>query len=79
MKLGASPQYSLYAAAYNRDTDAIRLLVRYGADIEEASGPGDTPFLGAIAWSHFETSPDAGRRHDCGPQQMSAETAPAVR
>ena len=28
MKVGASPQYSLYAAAYNRDTDAIRLLVR---------------------------------------------------
>ena len=56
MKLGASPQYSLYAAAYNRDTDAIRLLVRYGADIEEPSGPGETPFLGAIAWSHFEAA-----------------------
>jgi hypothetical protein len=56
MKRGASPQYSLYAAAYNRDADAIRLLVRYGADIEEASGPGDTPFLGAIGWSHFEAA-----------------------
>jgi len=56
MKLGASPQYSLYAAAYNRDTDAIRLLVRYGADIEEPSGPGETPFLGAIGWSHFEAA-----------------------
>ena len=56
MKRGASPQYSLYAAAYNRDTKAIRLLVRYGADIEERSGPGDTPFLGAIAWSHFEAA-----------------------
>ena len=56
VKLGASPQYSLYAAAYNRDTDAIRLLVRHGADIEEASGPGETPFLGAIGWSHFEAA-----------------------
>jgi len=56
MKLGASPQHSLYAAAYNRDTDAIRLLVRYGADIEEASGPGETPFLAAIGWSHFEAA-----------------------
>ncbi len=56
MKLGASPQYSLYAAAYNRDPDAIRLLVRYGADIEEASGPGETPLLGAIGWSHFEAA-----------------------
>ena len=56
MKLGASPQHSLYAAAYNRDTDAIRLLVRYGADIEERAGPGDTPLLGAIGWSHFEAA-----------------------
>jgi hypothetical protein len=56
MKRGASPQYSLYAAAYNRDTDAIRLLVRHGADIEEPSGPGETPFLGAIGWSHFEAA-----------------------
>ena len=56
MKLGASPQYSLYAAAYNRDTNAIRLLVRLGADIEELSGQGETPFLGAIAWSHFEAA-----------------------
>jgi uncharacterized protein len=56
MKVGASPQYSLYAAAYNRDTDAIRLLVRYGADIEERSGSGETPFLGAIGWSHFEAA-----------------------
>jgi hypothetical protein len=56
MKLGASPQHSLYAAAYNRDIDAIRLLVRYGADIEEPSGPGETPFLGAIGWSHFDAA-----------------------
>jgi uncharacterized protein len=56
MKLGASPQYSLYAAAYNRDTAAIRLLVRYGADIEEPSGPGQTPLLGAVGWSHFEAA-----------------------
>jgi len=56
MKLGGSPHYSLYAAAYNRDTAAIRLLVRYGADLEELSGPGDTPLLGAIGWSHFEAA-----------------------
>ena len=56
LKLGASPQYSLYAAAYNRDAAAIRLLVRYGADIEESSGRGDTPLLGAVVWSHFEAA-----------------------
>ena len=49
MKLGAAPQYSLYAAAYNRDTDAIRLLVRYGADIEEPSGPARRRFSGRSA------------------------------
>jgi ankyrin repeat protein len=30
--------------------------VRYGADIEEPAGPGDTPLLGAIGWSHFEAA-----------------------
>lgn len=63
LKRGASPQYSLYAAAYNRDTAAIRLLVRYGADIEESSGRGDTPLLGAVGWSHFEA---AEAMLDCG-------------
>jgi uncharacterized protein len=56
LKLGASPHYSLYAAAYNRDTAAIRLLVRYGADVEESSGHGETPLLGAVGWSHFEAA-----------------------
>jgi len=56
LKLGASPHYSLYAAAYNRDPAAIRLLVRYGADIEESSGLGETPLLGAVGWSHFEAA-----------------------
>lgn len=56
LRLGASPQFSLYAASYNRDIKALELLVKYGADIEEASGPGQTPFLGAIGWSHFEAA-----------------------
>jgi len=63
LKLGASPQHSLYAAAYNRDAEAIRLLVRYGADIEESSGRGETPLLGAIGWSRFEA---AGALLECG-------------
>jgi uncharacterized protein len=56
LKLGGSPHYSLYAASYNRDADAIRLLVSYGADIEEPHGAGETPFLGAVGWSHFEAA-----------------------
>lgn len=30
--------------------------MRYGADIEEPSGHGETPFLGAVGWSHFEAA-----------------------
>jgi uncharacterized protein len=56
LKLGASAQHSLYAAAYNRDTAAIQLLCRYGADIEEAAGGDSSPLLGAIGWSHFEAA-----------------------
>lgn len=56
LRLGASPQHSLYAAAYNRDAAAIRLLARHGADIEEASGRGETPLLGAVGWSHFDAA-----------------------
>jgi uncharacterized protein len=56
LRLGASPQHSLYAAAYNRDAAAIRLLVRYGADIEESSGHGETPLLDAVGWSRFEAA-----------------------
>ena len=49
--LGASPQFSLYAAVWNDDIAAIDFLVRAGADVEEGAGQGSTPFLGAIGWS----------------------------
>jgi len=51
--LGASPQFSLFAAAWNEDVAAIDLLVRAGADLEEGAAQGSTPFLGAIGWSRF--------------------------
>lgn len=54
--LGASPQFSLYAAAWNDDIAAIDLLVRAGADLEEGAAQGSTPFLGAIGWSRFATA-----------------------
>lgn len=56
LKLGADPNHSLYAASYNRDREAIKLLVGFGADIEEPHGGGETPLLGAIGWSHFEAA-----------------------
>ncbi|HEX5182379.1 MAG TPA: hypothetical protein VFW19_04400 [Allosphingosinicella sp.] len=53
MTLGADPNHCLFAAVWNEDCEAIRLLLRFGADIEEGVERGDTPLLGAVAWSKF--------------------------
>lgn len=53
LQRGASPEHSLFAAAWNDDRAAIRLLLRHGARIEGAPGAGETPLFGAIAWSRF--------------------------
>ncbi|MFI4973590.1 MAG: ankyrin repeat domain-containing protein [Caulobacterales bacterium] len=49
---GCNPNYCLWAASFGNDLEAIRLLVRHGADLEDPSA-GDSPFLGAVKWSHF--------------------------
>lgn len=51
LTLGCDPNFCLFAAAWNEDRAAIRLLLAHGADIEE--GAGETPLLGAVAWSKF--------------------------
>jgi ankyrin repeat protein len=56
LKLGCNPNYSLFAAGFKRDLEAIRLLLRYGADVDDLAVPGDTPFVGMIKWSHFEAA-----------------------
>jgi hypothetical protein len=48
---GASPEHCMWAAAYNNDPPAIRLLVRAGASVDVHHD--DSPFLFAIKWSHF--------------------------
>lgn len=53
LKLGSTPRYCLFAAVWNEDREAIRLLLRYGAEVDEDSAPGETPMLGAVAWSRF--------------------------
>jgi ankyrin repeat protein len=55
LDLGCDPDHTLWAAAFNDDLDAIRLLVRYGAPID-ARAEGDTPFLFAAKTSHFESA-----------------------
>lgn len=53
LKLGANPNYCLFAAVWNEDLSAIRLLLDHNADIEEGAERCDTPLLGAVAWSKF--------------------------
>lgn len=53
LKLGALPRYSLFAAIWNNDSATIQLLLAYGADIDQDSAPGESPLMGAVAWSRF--------------------------
>jgi len=52
LKRGCNPNHCLFAAAFHNDIPAIRLLARYGADVNE-SALDETPFLSAIKTSHF--------------------------
>jgi len=53
LQLVSTPDYCLFAAVWNEDRAAIRLLIAHGAKVDDDSTPGETPFLGAIAWSKF--------------------------
>ncbi len=55
LKRGSNPNYCLWAASFNNDLAAIRLLVRNGANINDVA-EDETPFLAAIKWSHFEAA-----------------------
>lgn len=51
LKRGASPEYCLWAAAYNDSSAAIRVLADAGATIDPVHG--ETPLLFAVQWSRF--------------------------
>lgn len=53
LKLGSTPKYCMFAAVWNEDRAAIRLLLDHGAQADEDTAPGETPLLGAVAWSRF--------------------------
>jgi len=47
---GCNPDFCLFAAAWNRDVEAIRLLRDYGAPM------GASEFIEAVGWSRFEAA-----------------------
>lgn len=53
LKRGANPNYALWAAGFREDLAAIRLLVKYGADLEDPSVAHEPPLIGAVMWSKF--------------------------
>jgi ankyrin repeat protein len=58
LERGCDPEHSIWAAAYNRDVEAIRLLRRHGASL---SADGDQ-FLWAVSLSHFESAEELLRQ-----------------
>lgn len=57
LERGADPRFCLYAAAWRSDLEAVDLLVGAGAPVDETSSvDGATPFLWAVATSHFESA-----------------------
>jgi len=55
LKRGCDPNHSLWAAVFKDDLAAIRLLVKYKADVDPDHEEG-TPFMGAISWSRFDAA-----------------------
>jgi hypothetical protein len=53
LERGAVPENCLFAAAWNHDRAAIRLLVAHGAKVEGDDPKDDSPLLGAARWSRF--------------------------
>jgi ankyrin repeat protein len=57
LERGADPGFCLYAAAWRSDLAAIDLLLAGGAPVDETtSEDGATPFLWAVATSHFDSA-----------------------
>jgi hypothetical protein len=56
LRRGSNPNYCLWTAAFVENIEAIRLLVRHGANVNDPSVVEESPFLGAIKWSHFKSA-----------------------
>jgi ankyrin repeat protein len=56
LKRGSNPNYCLWAAGFVENIEAIRLLVRHGGNVNDHSAVEESPFMGAIKWSHFKAA-----------------------
>lgn len=56
LQRGADPNHSLWAAAWNDEVEAVDLLVRHGAKVDDPAVPAETPFLAAVKWSRFRVA-----------------------
>jgi uncharacterized protein len=56
LERGSNPNYCLWAASFVENIEAIRLLVRHGAGVNDTSADDESPFLFAIKWSHFKSA-----------------------
>ena len=54
LKRGSDSNHCLWAAVYNNDRAAIRLLIKNGAEIPEDKK--STPLLAAVQWSRYEAA-----------------------
>ena len=53
LKLGATPDYAMFATCWNNDVAALDLLLKYGALVDDLTAARETTFLGAIAWGRL--------------------------
>jgi ankyrin repeat protein len=58
---GSNPNYCMFAAAYNDDAAAIRLLADHGAETDPEA-EGATPLLFAVQWSRFNAAEELLKR-----------------
>jgi ankyrin repeat protein len=71
LERGCDPDHSLFAAAWNKDMDAIRLLLDHGAPLR------DEVFVGAVEWSRFEAA-EAFLRRGANPDATDAKGRTAL-
>jgi hypothetical protein len=76
LKLGCDPNYCLWAAAWNNDAAAIRLLIKHGAPLTVVT-EDTSPFLAAVKWSRFEAAEEL-LKHGADPNYQDSKGKTAL-